>query len=150
YGGWLGVGLGASREKWSWLPEAHNDFIFAIIGEELGLIGSLVVVFVFAVLGYGMVRVVMRSENLMVQVTTAGYFALLIGQAAINIGVVTGLLPVIGLPLPFVSPGAGWRGGRASVRLLRRGGRGAGRLLRRGCEAAVMRAPREEGTDGRR
>ena len=104
-GGWLGVGLGASREKWSWLPEAHNDFIFAIIGEELGLIGSLVVVFVFAVLGYGMVRVVMRSENLMVQVTTAGYFALLIGQAAINIGVVTGLLPVIGLPLPFVSYG---------------------------------------------
>ena len=104
-GGWLGVGLGASREKWSWLPEAHNDFIFAIIGEELGLIGSLVVVFVFAVLGYGMVRVVMHSENLMVQVTTAGYFALLIGQAAINIGVVTGLLPVIGLPLPFVSYG---------------------------------------------
>ncbi|WP_209372545.1 putative lipid II flippase FtsW [Brevibacterium renqingii] len=104
-GGWLGVGLGASREKWSWLPEAHNDFIFAIIGEELGLIGSLIVVFVFGVLGYGMIRVVMRSQNLMVQVATAGYFALLIGQAAINIGVVTGLLPVIGLPLPFVSYG---------------------------------------------
>ena len=104
-GGWLGVGLGASREKWSWLPEAHNDFIFAIIGEELGLVGTLVVILIFAVLGYGMVRVVMRSKSLMVQVATAGFFALIVGQAGINIGVVTGLLPVIGLPLPFVSYG---------------------------------------------
>ncbi|UVI34639.1 putative lipid II flippase FtsW [Brevibacterium spongiae] len=104
-GGWFGVGLGASREKWSWLPEAHNDFIFAIIGEELGLIGTLVVIFLFAILGYGMIRVIMRSTNLMVQVTTAGFFAFIIGQAGINIGVVTGLLPVIGLPLPFVSYG---------------------------------------------
>ena len=104
-GGWLGVGLGASREKWSWLPEAHNDFIFAIIGEELGLVGTLVVILIFAVLGFGMVRVVMRSNSLMVQVATAGFFALIIGQAGINIGVVTGLLPVIGLPLPFVSYG---------------------------------------------
>ena len=104
-GGWLGVGLGASREKWSWLPEAHNDFIFAIIGEELGLVGTLVVILIFAVLGYGMVRVVMRSNSLMVQVATAGFFALIVGQAGINIGVVTGLLPVIGLPLPFVSYG---------------------------------------------
>ncbi|WP_152348832.1 putative lipid II flippase FtsW [Brevibacterium sp. CFH 10365] len=104
-GGWLGVGLGASREKWSWLPEAHNDFIFAIIGEELGLVGTLVVILIFAVLGFGMVRVVMRSNSLMVQVATAGFFALIVGQAAINIGVVTGLLPVIGLPLPFVSYG---------------------------------------------
>ncbi|MGO3023976.1 MAG: putative lipid II flippase FtsW [Brevibacterium sp.] len=104
-GGWLGVGLGASREKWSWLPEAHNDFIFAIIGEELGLVGTLVVILIFAVLGFGMVRVVMRSNSLMVQVATAGFFALIIGQAGINIGVVTGMLPVIGLPLPFVSYG---------------------------------------------
>ncbi|MGC2941120.1 MULTISPECIES: putative lipid II flippase FtsW [unclassified Brevibacterium] len=104
-GGWLGVGLGASREKWSWLPEAHNDFIFAIIGEELGLLGSLMVILIFAVLGYGMVRVIMRSENLMVQVATAGFFALIIGQAGINVAVVTALLPVIGLPLPFVSYG---------------------------------------------
>ncbi|WP_166972353.1 putative lipid II flippase FtsW [Brevibacterium atlanticum] len=104
-GGWLGVGLGASREKWSWLPEAHNDFIFAIIGEELGLVGTLAVILVFAILGYGIIRVVMRSNDLMVQVAAAGYFALLIGQAGINIGVVTGMLPVIGLPLPFVSYG---------------------------------------------
>ncbi|MCU4296021.1 putative lipid II flippase FtsW [Brevibacterium permense] len=104
-GGWLGVGLGASREKWSWLPEAHNDFIFAIIGEELGLVGTLVVILIFTVLGFGMIRVVMRSNSLMVQVATAGFFALIIGQAGINIAVVTGLLPVIGLPLPFVSYG---------------------------------------------
>ncbi|WP_210602430.1 putative lipid II flippase FtsW [Brevibacterium oceani] len=104
-GGWLGVGLGASREKWSWLPEAHNDFIFAIIGEELGLVGTLAVILVFAILGYGIIRVVMRSKDLMIQVAAAGYFALLIGQAGINIGVVTGMLPVIGLPLPFVSYG---------------------------------------------
>ncbi|WP_309133016.1 putative lipid II flippase FtsW [Brevibacterium sp.] len=104
-GGWLGVGLGASREKWSWLPEAHNDFIFAIIGEELGLLGTLVVVLVFAALAYGLIRVIMRSNELFVQIATAGLFAWLIGQAAINIGVVTGLLPVIGLPLPFVSYG---------------------------------------------
>lgn len=104
-GGWLGVGLGASREKWSWLPEAHNDFIFAIIGEELGLLGTLVVVLVFATLAFGLIRVIMRSTDLFVQVATAGLFAWLIGQAAINIGVVTGLLPVIGLPLPFVSYG---------------------------------------------
>jgi cell division protein FtsW len=104
-GGWGGVGLGASREKWSWLPEAHNDFIFAIIGEELGLVGGLAVILVFALLGYGMVRIVLRSKNIMIQVAAAGYFALIIGQAAINIGVVAGLLPVIGLPLPFVSYG---------------------------------------------
>ena len=104
-GGWLGVGLGASREKWSWLPEAHNDFIFAIIGEELGLLGSLAVILMFAALAYGMVRVILRSKSMFVQIATAGLFAWLIGQAAINVCVVTGLLPVIGVPLPFVSYG---------------------------------------------
>jgi len=104
-GGWFGVGLGASREKWSWLPEAHNDFIFAIIGEELGLAGTLAVILVFAMLAFGLIRVMVRSTSLFVTITTAGLFAWLIGQAAINIGVVAGLLPVIGLPLPFVSYG---------------------------------------------
>ncbi|MDN5805851.1 MAG: putative lipid II flippase FtsW [Brevibacterium sp.] len=104
-GGWLGVGLGASREKWSWLPEAHNDFIFAIIGEELGLLGSLAVILMFAALACGLVRVILRSKSRFIQIATAGLFAWLIGQAAINICVVTGLLPVIGLPLPFVSYG---------------------------------------------
>ncbi|WP_349828441.1 putative lipid II flippase FtsW [Brevibacterium litoralis] len=104
-GGWFGVGLGASREKWSWLPEAHNDFIFAIIGEELGLVGSLVVVALFACLGYGMVRIVLRTEDRLVQTATAGVFLWFCGQAVVNIGVVAGLLPVIGVPLPFVSAG---------------------------------------------
>lgn len=104
-GGWFGVGLGASREKWSWLPEAHNDFIFAIIGEELGLLGSFVVLLLFAALGYGLIRIVMRSRDRFVQTTTAAVFMWIVGQALVNIGVVAGVLPVIGVPLPLVSSG---------------------------------------------
>ena len=104
-GGWLGVGLGGSREKWAWLPEAHNDFIFAIIGEELGLVGTLAVVVLFGLLSYGIVRIIMRSQDRFVQTVSAGLLAWLAGQAFINIAVVTGLLPVIGVPLPFVSYG---------------------------------------------
>lgn len=104
-GGWFGVGLGASREKWYWLPEAHNDFIFAIIGEELGLVGTIVVLFVLTALAFGLIRTTLRSQDIFVQVTTVALFAWLIGQSAINIAVVTGMLPVIGLPLPFVSYG---------------------------------------------
>src|SRR5699024_10233315 len=92
-------------EKWSWLPEAHNDFIFAIIGEELGFLGGCVVIGLFAILGFGLVRLALRAEDTMVQVTTMAVFAWVIGQAAVNIGVVTALLPVIGVPLPFVSYG---------------------------------------------
>ncbi|MGW9826357.1 putative lipid II flippase FtsW [Brevibacterium sp. CS2] len=104
-GGWFGVGLGASREKWSWLPEAHNDFIFAIIGEELGLLGSVVVLLLFAALGYGLVRIIMRSRDRFVQTSTAAVFMWIVGQAVVNIGVVAGVLPVIGVPLPLVSYG---------------------------------------------
>ena len=104
-GGWWGVGLGASRQKWGLLPEAHNDFIFAIIGEELGLIGSLVVVGLFALLALGLFRVVLRSDELFVKVATAGVLTWVLGQAVVNIGAVIGLLPVIGLPLPLVSSG---------------------------------------------
>jgi cell division protein FtsW len=104
-GGWWGVGLGASREKWSWLPEAHNDFIFAIIGEELGLTGSLVVLGLFAALAMGLLRVVVRSEDLFVKIATGGVFTWVIGQAVINVGAVLGLLPVVGVPLPLVSSG---------------------------------------------
>jgi cell division protein FtsW len=104
-GGWWGVGLGASREKWSWLPEAHNDFIFAIIGEELGLVGALVVLALFAVLAWACYRLVVRSDDAFVRIATAGVMAWLIGQALINIGAVIGMLPVIGVPLPLVSSG---------------------------------------------
>lgn len=104
-GGWWGVGLGGSREKWGLLPEAHNDFIFAIIGEELGLVGTLAVLGLFAILGYGLFRIVLRSDDLFVKIATTGVLTWLLGQAVINIGGVLGLLPVVGLPLPLVSSG---------------------------------------------
>lgn len=104
-GGWWGVGLGGSREKWSWLPEAHNDFIFAIIGEELGLAGSLVVLALFTLLGVGLFLVVLRSPDPFVKIATGGVIAWILGQAVVNIGAVLGLLPVIGVPLPLLSSG---------------------------------------------
>lgn len=104
-GGWWGVGLGASREKWSWLPEAHNDFIFAIIGEELGLAGTLVVLALFGILGIGLFRLVLASDDLFVKIATGGVLAWVLGQAIVNIGAVLGLFPIIGVPLPLVSTG---------------------------------------------
>ncbi len=104
-GGWWGVGLGASKEKWAWLPEAHNDFIFAIIGEELGLPGTFVILALFALFATACVLLVMRSTDQFVRITTVGVMAWVLGQAMINIGAVIGLLPVIGVPLPFVSAG---------------------------------------------
>jgi cell division protein FtsW len=104
-GGFTGVGLGASREKWSYLPEAHNDYIFAVIGEELGLLGTLLVLGLFVVLGLAMSRVVRRHPDPFVKIATASMACWIVGQAFINIGVVIGLLPVIGVPLPLVSAG---------------------------------------------
>jgi cell division protein FtsW len=104
-GGWWGVGLGASREKWSWLPEAHNDFIFAIIGEELGLAGTLSVLALFGLLGYGLLRVVLATDDIFVKVATGGVLIWVLGQAMINIGAVLGVFPVVGVPLPLVSSG---------------------------------------------
>ncbi len=104
-GGWWGVGLGASREKWSWLPEAHNDFIFAIIGEELGLVGALVVLALFAILAWACYRLVARSDDPFVRIATGGIMVWILGQALINVGAVIGMLPVIGVPLPLVSSG---------------------------------------------
>ncbi len=104
-GGIGGVGLGASREKWSYLPEAHNDFIFAIIGEELGLLGTVLVLVLFGGLAVGMFRIVRRHKDPFVQITTAAIASWILSQALVNIGVVIGLLPVIGVPLPLVSAG---------------------------------------------
>ena len=104
-GGLSGVGLGASREKWSYLPEAHNDFIFAIIGEELGLLGTLLVLALFGGLALGMFRIVRRHTDPFVQIATAAVATWILAQALVNIGVVIGLLPVIGVPLPLVSAG---------------------------------------------
>lgn len=104
-GGIMGVGLGASREKWAYLPAAHNDFIFAILGEELGLLGTLLVLGLFGVLAVGMLRMMRRHPDPFVKITTTAIMCWIIGQALINIGVVIGLLPVIGVPLPLVSAG---------------------------------------------
>lgn len=104
-GGISGVGLGASREKWAYLPEAHNDYIFAIIGEELGLLGTLLVLGLFTALAVGMFRIVRRHPDPFVKITTGAIAAWILGQALINIGVVIGFLPVIGVPLPLVSAG---------------------------------------------
>ena len=104
-GGWTGVGLGQSREKWQWLSEPHNDFIFAIIGEELGLPGTIMVLALFVVLALACYRLVMRSSDFFVRVATAGIMSWIIVQAMINVGSVIGLLPVIGVPLPLVSSG---------------------------------------------
>lgn len=104
-GGWTGTGLGASREKWFWLAEAHNDYIFAIIGEELGLLGTLMVVCLFGLLGTGLIRTALKSRELKTKVLCVTVFVWILGQAFINMGVVTTLLPVIGVPLPLISYG---------------------------------------------
>ncbi len=104
-GGWFGVGLGQSRQKYNWIPEAHNDFIFAIIGEELGLIGTIVVLVLFAILGTAIYRVVVAQQGLFHRVLAGSIMVWLLGQASVNMAVVTGLLPVVGIPLPFISYG---------------------------------------------
>jgi cell division protein FtsW len=104
-GGVLGVGLGNSATKWRWLPHAESDFIFAIIGEELGLVGAIVVLVLFAVLAIGMVRLVRAHASPFHRVATGAIMVWIVGQALVNIGVVLGMLPVLGVPLPFISVG---------------------------------------------
>ncbi|HET9256609.1 MAG TPA: putative lipid II flippase FtsW [Pseudonocardiaceae bacterium] len=104
-GGWWGVGLGQGSAKWDYLPNAHNDFIFAIIGEELGFVGCLVVLLLFGTLAYAGIRVATRNTDPWIRLVSATVTAWLVGQAAINIGYVIGLLPVTGIPLPLISSG---------------------------------------------
>ncbi len=104
-GGILGVGLGNSKAKWSWLPAADNDYIFAIIGEELGLIGAIVVLGMFILLAFAFLRIMRASTSLQVKVSTAAVLVWIIGQALVNIGVVLGVFPVLGVPLPLISAG---------------------------------------------
>ena len=104
-GGLFGVGLGNSQAKWSWLPEADNDFIFAIIGEELGLVGALVIMGLFVMLTWVMVRMVIRTDDVRAKTVIGGVAVWLVFQASVNIAVVVGLLPVLGVPLPLVSSG---------------------------------------------
>lgn len=104
-GGWWGVGLGGSREKWGALPEAHTDFIFAVIGEELGLFGTVTTLALFAVIAIVGFRIVVGSKDVFVKLATAGVMGWVIVQATINIGAVIGIMPITGLPLPLVSYG---------------------------------------------
>ena len=104
-GGFLGVGLGQSRQKYNYLAEAHNDYIFAIIGEELGLLGTLAVLLLYVGLVYCAVRIMLRTTDPLVRLATGGIMIWLTSQAIINMGMVSRILPVIGVPLPFVSYG---------------------------------------------
>ncbi len=104
-GGILGLGLGNSKEKYDWLPAAANDYIFAIIGEELGLIGCLVVLVLFALFAVGAFHVIRRTDDAFVRIVAGAITLWIVGQALVNIGVVLRIFPVLGVPLPFMSQG---------------------------------------------
>ena len=104
-GGLWGSGLGASKQKWANLAEAHTDFIFSVIGEELGLLGTLLVLALFAALIYSILRVAIKTKDDFSRYATAGIACWFIAQVVINIGSVTSVIPVIGVTLPFISYG---------------------------------------------
>jgi cell division protein FtsW len=104
-GGWFGVGLGASREKWGWVPESTTDFIFAILGEELGLVGTLCVTFLYGGLAYAGLRIARRVQDTFMRLAAGAATVWIVGQALVNICAVIGLLPITGVPLPLVSQG---------------------------------------------
>jgi cell division protein FtsW len=104
-GGWFGEGIGASRQKWGDLPEAHTDFIFAVLGEELGLVGTMLVVALFCTIAFAATRVAVATDDPFVRYASFGIIVWLLGQMMINVGMVLALLPVIGIPLPLVSYG---------------------------------------------
>ena len=104
-GGWFGVGLGASRARWSFLPNAHSDFIFSIIGEETGLAGGLAVIALFVVVALVGVAIALRAKDEFGRLLAIGLISWLTFQALVNIGGVIKVLPITGVPLPFVSAG---------------------------------------------
>jgi cell division protein FtsW len=104
-GGIFGVGLGNSKAKWSWLPEADNDFIFAVVGEELGLIGALVVLMLFVVLAVAFLRVANTAPDRFSRIVASAIMVWVLVQAFVNIAVILGVLPVLGVPLPLISSG---------------------------------------------
>lgn len=104
-GGWLGTGVGSSRMKWGWIPEVHNDFIFAVIGEELGLLGASFVILAFFGLGLTMYVIAKSQTSVFARNIVTAIMLWITMQAFINIGVVLGLFPVLGVPLPFISAG---------------------------------------------
>ncbi|CAB4754855.1 unannotated protein [freshwater metagenome] len=104
-GGLFGVGIGASKQKWANLAEAHTDFIFSVIGEELGLLGTLTVVFLFAILIYAIFRVAIATKDIFQKYVVTGIGCWIILQVLVNLMTVVGIVPVIGVTLPFISYG---------------------------------------------
>jgi len=104
-GGVFGVGLGASRQKWGNLAEAHTDFIFSVIGEELGLFGTLIVLLLFSALIFSIFRIALRAKDPMSKYACAGIGAWIAFQTILNIGSATSMIPVVGVTLPLVSYG---------------------------------------------
>ncbi|WEK14154.1 MAG: putative lipid II flippase FtsW [Candidatus Microbacterium phytovorans] len=104
-GGIFGLGLGNSREKYDWLPAAEHDYIFAIVGEELGLIGCIVVLGLFTLFAVGAFHVIRKTHDPFIRIAAGGITVWIVGQALVNIGVVLRVFPVLGVPLPFMSQG---------------------------------------------
>lgn len=104
-GGWSGLGIGASREKWGGLPQSHTDFIFAIVGEELGMLGTLGLLTVLGVMAAVALGLAARTTDTYARLLVTAVVAWLLGQSLINIGAVLGLLPITGVPLPLISYG---------------------------------------------
>ncbi len=104
-GGIFGLGLGNSREKYGWLPAKANDYIFAIIGEELGLVGCIVVLVLFTLFAIGAFHVIRKTHDPFIRIVSGGITVWIVGQAIVNMGVVLRIFPVLGVPLPFMSQG---------------------------------------------
>jgi len=104
-GGLFGVGLGLSRQKFLYLPAAHTDFIFAVIGEELGLAGTLAIVTAFLLFAYAGIRIALECKDPFGRLLAGGLTAMIVAQALMNMAAVTGLMPITGIPLPLVSAG---------------------------------------------
>ncbi|CDK00996.1 Bacterial cell division membrane protein [Microbacterium sp. C448] len=104
-GGIFGLGLGNSKEKYGWLPARANDYIFAIVGEEVGLIGCIVILGLFTLFAVGAFHVIRKTDDPFIRIASGGITIWIVGQALINIGVVLRIFPVLGVPLPFMSQG---------------------------------------------
>ena len=104
-GSFTGVGLGNSKLKWSWIPEVDNDYIFAIIGEETGLIGAAITILLFVTLVILIRRTVLRAHNSYIRNASVGIMIWIGFQSLINVSVVVQNLPVLGVPLPLISSG---------------------------------------------
>ncbi len=104
-GGIFGVGLGNGREKWGYVPESTSDFIFAIIGEELGLVGTMCVTALYGGLAFAGLRIARRVPDMFCRLGATAVTAWVVMQAVVNIGAVIGVLPITGVPLPLVSAG---------------------------------------------